>query len=147
MVVASLPKAADLARAAIRSARRAALRRAANAQARKVRLRFSFPTARRANLTVTFDGGSERGPFAVRALLVQGRRAHLTRDSVDGLPDGEDPLEVVAPMNPSPAFGDNVHRVLGAIGIEALRGEPHGQVLVEIVDRRGRTLAAVRRSF
>ena len=125
--------------------RRAIRRRAAAAHARRVRLIFSYPSIRRVNLTVVYDGAREEGPFAVRAVLIDGRLTYLTRDSVDGQPDGEDPSEVIAPMRLSPAFGDNVHRVAGDIGIEGLRAEPSGVVEVEIIDRLGRTCALSRR--
>jgi hypothetical protein len=147
MALAYLPTPGDVAAAALRKARLMARRRAAAANARRLRLTFTFPSMRRANLTVIFDGEGFFGPFAVRALLLDGRRAHLTRDSVDGLPDGDDPNEVVASMTPSPIFGHNVHRVMGVIGIESARGEPRGEVQIEIIDSRGVTLAAVRRRF
>ena len=60
----------------------------------RMRLHLNYPIPRRANLTVTFDAADESGPFAARATLLEGEGLALTRDSVDGLPDGEDRLEV-----------------------------------------------------
>jgi hypothetical protein len=110
-------------------------------------LHLNYPIPRRANLTVTFDAADESGPFAARATLLEGEGLALTRESVDGLPDGEDRLEVFAPMVEAPLGGDNVYRTLGMIGIEGPLAEARGRVRVEVFDRRGRALAARIRSL
>lgn len=112
-----------------------------------VRLRFTFPTPERANLIVLFDAADHEGPFATRAVLLEGEGVALTRDSVDGLPDGEDGRELIAPMTPAPMSGDSCYRTLGMIGITGAGGPPRGLIQVEIYDRLGRALARQDRAF